>query len=284
MRIGVLGVCALGLLTAACGTNETQRAATGGLTGVGVGALAGGPIGAVVGGVVGAGAGSMMPEGADQIANNVVGKERRVAQGGLRDAGIASGPSGGAVAQNRSVNAGSGSSMRHEGSDPQVRQAQQELKAEGLYHGRVDGVFGPQTRDAVASYQQQHNLQQTATLDQATLNALNNDQSGNRQTARTGNSTASSGSSTAPMMSADEVRSRLQSDGFDNVTDLRQVNDTTYTAHAVKGGTTYALQVDGQSGRVLSQQQASAGDANAPGGQADTGTAGAGSSSSGTSR
>jgi hypothetical protein len=62
------------------------------------------------------------------------------------------------------------------------------------------------------------------------------------------------------------------------------VNDTTYTAHAVKGGTTYALQVDGQNGRVLSQQQASAGDVNAPGGQADTGTAGAGSSSSGTSR
>ena len=53
----VIGVIALGLLTAACGTNQEQRTATGALTGVGIGALAGGPVGAALGLAAGGGGG-----------------------------------------------------------------------------------------------------------------------------------------------------------------------------------------------------------------------------------
>lgn len=63
----------------------------------------------------------------------------------------------------------SGSSSRGE-----LRQAQQQLRAAGLYKGRVDGRMGPATRRAVMAFQQQHNLNATGTLDQQTLSALQN--------------------------------------------------------------------------------------------------------------
>lgn len=53
-----------------------------------------------------------------------------------------------------------------------VRRAQHALKDQGLYKGPIDGVVGPQTRDAVARYQRDHNLKQTAMLDDQTLRAL----------------------------------------------------------------------------------------------------------------
>lgn len=39
-----------------------------------------------------------------------------------------------------------------------VRRTQQELRSEGYYHGRVDGVMGPQTRQALRQYQRDHSL------------------------------------------------------------------------------------------------------------------------------
>ncbi|MGE5503829.1 MAG: hypothetical protein ACM31L_05350 [Actinomycetota bacterium] len=45
-------------LLGGCGTNEEQKAASGGLGGVAAGALIGGPVGAVIGGAAGAGAGT----------------------------------------------------------------------------------------------------------------------------------------------------------------------------------------------------------------------------------
>jgi hypothetical protein len=83
MRIGLKGVVALTLLTAACGTDTQQRAASGGLTGLGVGALVGGPIGAVVGGAAGAAGGWAMPEGAETLAMNAIHKEKTAASGAL---------------------------------------------------------------------------------------------------------------------------------------------------------------------------------------------------------
>ena len=41
MRIGLYGAVAVGLLTAACGTDTTQRAASGGLAGGAIGAAIG---------------------------------------------------------------------------------------------------------------------------------------------------------------------------------------------------------------------------------------------------
>jgi peptidoglycan hydrolase-like protein with peptidoglycan-binding domain len=59
-----------------------------------------------------------------------------------------------------------------------VRQAQQQLKTQGLYKGEIDGIFGPQTRQALSKYQQRSGLPQTATLDQGTLEHLMNGQAG----------------------------------------------------------------------------------------------------------
>jgi peptidoglycan hydrolase-like protein with peptidoglycan-binding domain len=53
-----------------------------------------------------------------------------------------------------------------------LRQVQTALQQDGLYKGRVDGRWGPQTRRAVSAYQQQNGLQATGHLDQATLSAL----------------------------------------------------------------------------------------------------------------
>jgi hypothetical protein len=88
MRSRIVGVFALGLLTAGCGADTQQRAASGGLAGLGVGALVGGPIGAVVGGAAGAVGGWVMPEGADQLALNAVGEEHRATSGALNDVGL----------------------------------------------------------------------------------------------------------------------------------------------------------------------------------------------------
>jgi peptidoglycan hydrolase-like protein with peptidoglycan-binding domain len=54
----------------------------------------------------------------------------------------------------------------------EVRQVQQKLHNEGLYQGRIDGLMGPQTHQALRQYQQKNGLQVTARLDQATLNRL----------------------------------------------------------------------------------------------------------------
>lgn len=104
MRMKVLGVVALGLATAACGSSGDQRAATGGL----------GPI----------------EESGPALSSPLL-----------------------------------------------VRQAQSELKREGLYAGSVDGIAGPETRQGIAAFQRREGLESTAHLDRATrdrmvLNAL----------------------------------------------------------------------------------------------------------------
>jgi hypothetical protein len=62
MKLHMMGVAALALSLAACGTDRTERvqggAATGAATGAGVGALAG-PVGVVAGAVIGGGAGAL---------------------------------------------------------------------------------------------------------------------------------------------------------------------------------------------------------------------------------
>ena len=54
-----------------------------------------------------------------------------------------------------------------------IRQVQDNLSHAGVYKGRADGVWGPQTEAAVRDYQQQHNLNATGQLDQPTLSAMN---------------------------------------------------------------------------------------------------------------
>jgi hypothetical protein len=58
----------------------------------------------------------------------------------------------------------------------QVRSAQQQLQAAGLYHGPTDGQMDPDTRAAIANFQQQNGLRRTATLDQQTVERMTTSQ------------------------------------------------------------------------------------------------------------
>jgi peptidoglycan hydrolase-like protein with peptidoglycan-binding domain len=66
--------------------------------------------------------------------------------------------------------------------ESQVKQAQQQLKAAGLYKGGIDGKMGTDTQQAIEQFQQAHGLLATGTLDEQTMAALQ----GN--TGRTGSS------------------------------------------------------------------------------------------------
>lgn len=60
----------------------------------------------------------------------------------------------------------------HATSAAKVKEAQQALQEAGLYKGKVDGKFGPQTKAAVKEFQKENGLKQTAHLDSATMKKL----------------------------------------------------------------------------------------------------------------
>ena len=49
---------------------------------------------------------------------------------------------------------------------------QTELQDQGYYTGDVDGQLGAQTRDALAAYQSDHNLEVTSAVDEPTVESL----------------------------------------------------------------------------------------------------------------
>ena len=53
-----------------------------------------------------------------------------------------------------------------------IRWAQVKLRMVGLYNGSLDGVAGPETKQALLKFQKSNGLDRTATLDQATADAL----------------------------------------------------------------------------------------------------------------
>src|SRR2546423_3274579 len=56
--------------------------------------------------------------------------------------------------------------------DQIMADCQATLQEEGYYKGEVDGLMGPLTREALASFQRDHGLITTAALDQPTLSSL----------------------------------------------------------------------------------------------------------------
>lgn len=56
--------------------------------------------------------------------------------------------------------------------DQVIANVQSTLQQEGYYHGEVDGMLGPYTREALANYQRQHGLYVTSAIDRLTLEAL----------------------------------------------------------------------------------------------------------------
>src|SRR5579864_3736481 len=75
----------------------------------------------------------------------------------------------------------------------QIKAAQQQLQAAGLYNGPTDGMMDPDTRAALARYQQQNGLRRTETLDPQTLARLNTN-----QTSGVGSSTPGPSTTVAP--------------------------------------------------------------------------------------
>ena len=57
-------------------------------------------------------------------------------------------------------------------SGSKVKYIQEELKFRGFYQGKVDGIYGLQTEDAVKSFQASRNLALTGLVDEATLREL----------------------------------------------------------------------------------------------------------------
>ncbi|MGH9325644.1 MAG: peptidoglycan-binding domain-containing protein [Terriglobia bacterium] len=53
-----------------------------------------------------------------------------------------------------------------------VKEAQRDLQSGGYYHGKIDGIAGPQTRAAIRQYQKAENLPVTGRLNTATANKL----------------------------------------------------------------------------------------------------------------
>jgi peptidoglycan hydrolase-like protein with peptidoglycan-binding domain len=53
-----------------------------------------------------------------------------------------------------------------------INKVQQSLSDKGLYHGRIDGVMGPQTRKAIGEYQESEKLPVTKQLDAETAGRL----------------------------------------------------------------------------------------------------------------
>lgn len=71
-------------------------------------------------------------------------------------------------------------------SPSQIQEAQQQLKAQGLYHGAIDGKMGPETQNAISQFQRKQGLPATAQLDQQTMSRLSgNQESGTSQTPMT---------------------------------------------------------------------------------------------------
>jgi len=56
--------------------------------------------------------------------------------------------------------------------DQVVADTQSILQEQGYYRGEVDGLVGPLTKEALATYQRDQGLEQTAAIDEPTLNAL----------------------------------------------------------------------------------------------------------------
>jgi hypothetical protein len=150
-------ITAVCLLVAACGSNTTERASTGALTGIGTGALIGGPVGAVVGGAVGGAGGAAAPMGADQATRRALGWEKRE------------------VSNATGIGAGSNqpqSTATLTVPKETVQQIQQELHARNDYDGPIDGAMGAKTHHGIRQYQQQEGLKVTGELDTPTLQRL----------------------------------------------------------------------------------------------------------------
>lgn len=96
---------------------------------------------------------------------------RKVIIAGVSAVALGFGGAALAAGNSSTMNSGQGMSAQHEGQQAdkqEMMKAQQKLKAEGLYKGKVDGANGPQTMAALKQYQKKNGLQQSGELDEQT--------------------------------------------------------------------------------------------------------------------
>lgn len=129
--------------------------------------LAGGGL-AFAGGTTNSSAGTNTP---NAVATTQPGSNSGASMGGNYGTGTSQ------PGYNQGTNANTGMSGMNESSQwgggrNQVMEVQQKLQADNLYSGKIDGIMGPETRQALQQYQQKNGLQVTARLDQQTLNSI----------------------------------------------------------------------------------------------------------------
>jgi len=88
------------------------------------------------------------------------------------DAATIASLNGGAATANNTANNTGGLQQPIAMAGDAVRDAQSRLRAQGYYHGPIDGLSGPRTRQAVIAYQRHNGMPVTATLDGDTLARL----------------------------------------------------------------------------------------------------------------
>ncbi len=175
MRSAKVRIVGLAFLLAACGSTTQERAATGGLTGVGIGALAGGPVGAAIGGVAGGVAGWVTPEGADTLAQSAIHETKQATIGGgprKQANGSAAPRSGSTTKPNRLRTIPVDQPSNLQIAPDLAKHLQTVLSDQGLYDGPVDGIVGRRTRAALAEYQEREGLAHSPVLDLQTLQSL----------------------------------------------------------------------------------------------------------------
>lgn len=173
MRAWLIAPLGLGLalMTAGCGDTQGQRATTGALSGVAFGAAVGGPIGALIGGAAGAGVGAERPQ-VDAAVNTGSNKAQAAVNSAMGDMGISRTASAGTPSVENTAKAAGAADNGPPLSHQQVRQAQTQLKRDGINPGPVDGIYGPRTIAAVKQFQARNNLPQTGALNGLTEQRL----------------------------------------------------------------------------------------------------------------
>ncbi|HWI28882.1 MAG TPA: peptidoglycan-binding protein [Stellaceae bacterium] len=77
---------------------------------------------------------------------------------------------GRAITNSADANKSDGQSAQRQ--QTEIMQAQNKLNAEGLYKGKIDGIDGPKTHQALLLFQDKYGLQQTGQLDRQTEQRL----------------------------------------------------------------------------------------------------------------
>src|SRR3954470_799348 len=102
---------------------------------------------------------------------------------------------GSSSSMSSNVGSSRSSSARAGGSSSEIADVQQHLQQLGYYKGRIDGVWGKQSRQAMAQFQRSQGMQASGQIDDQSLQALNSG-STSRSTTSTGSSGINSSSRT----------------------------------------------------------------------------------------